>query len=225
MDKNLVLVQNGFPGSNTSGTIIDTLNLKNFFKFEKDVVPTKYVKRLVGELYSGLTEDPYTTSHDFLKTTYTEDDIKRYVRVAQYYLNNTGELKQNTDFKHYSITPILCAVRMKQGFLGTNVLITSRLQNDNIKIRFLDIGNSLDDFKNMSKMITPTVHGDYYRMLRGHRCCTNSISIPSLDQYNHCFLAVVFSDTAYTLESGTVLLNNEPLLNISWTETEFIEAQ
>ena len=37
MSKNLLLIQNGFPGSATSGTVIETLDIKNFFKYEKDV--------------------------------------------------------------------------------------------------------------------------------------------------------------------------------------------
>ena len=45
MNKNLLLVQNGFPGSISSGTVIDSLDIKNFFKFEKNTTPTLYSAR------------------------------------------------------------------------------------------------------------------------------------------------------------------------------------
>ena len=217
MSKNLLLLQDGFPGSNTNGTEVTSLDIKNFFKYEKNVTSTSYSRVHTGEL---------GTNYDITKHYAEHDTFSKLCRDLQYYEPDTGEYKPNTAFKHYSMLPFLFAVRMKKGFLGTDVTIMSRLNNENLKLRFYDIGNTVDDFKAIYNELparTWSVWGSSY--CRGYKFLTDSIVIPSLDQYNHCFLGVLFSDTAYNLESGTVLLNNEPLLNISWTETEFVEAQ
>ena len=204
MNKNLVLVQNGFPGSKTSGTEVDNLDIRNFFKFEKDVTASNYASREVKS---------YNTS---------DSTMESQVVPTQWYEKN-GELKLNNKFKHYSVSFLLFAVRMKKGFLGTHVTITSRIPSGNpLQLSFYDIGETLQDFKNINNLVKYR-SGDY-SAVHPHKVLSNAIVIPTLTQYNHCFLAVLFSDSVYTKESGTALLTNDPLLNISWTETEFIEG-
>lgn len=224
MNKNLILVQNGFPGSNTSGTEIDTLDIKNFFKYEKSVSASKYARKYV---YTGSGSpyyiSPYSGRVEF--NTNNPDELRKAALPSHWYENYTGELGHKDSFKHYSVSFLLFAVRMKKGFLGTNVTITSRIGQDSpVKLKFYNIGDSVSDFsamKNLDYIRSGSFDYDVY----AHRMLSDSIVIPSVNQYNHCFLAALFSDSVYELESGTTLLNNEPLLNISWTETEFTEAQ
>ena len=227
MNKNLLLIQNGFPGSSTSGTEIDTLNIRNFFKYEKNVSPTVYARKY---LYTtqGSASNPGLAPFDneYLPYNNTNDAMVRKLSFpTQWYEKDTGVIRYDNNFKHYSISFLLFAVRMKQGYLGTNVTITSRLTDESpLTLKFYDIGYTVEDFRNLNSFTK--IQGSYDRYnLYPHKPLSTSIIIPSLDSCNHCFLAALFSDTAYELESGTVLLNNEPLLNISWTETEFLEAQ
>ena len=217
MAKNLILLRDGFPGSSTSGTAIETLDLKNFFKYEKNVIPTTYARKTYD---LGGYKDIANYPNDHVKFT-------EWFRDPQYFEKDTGEYAPNTLFKHYSASAMLFAVRMENGYSGTDITITSRIEKDNLKIRFMDIGKSVDDFKDLyNELPARTWHvtrGATYG--RGYRCLVDTIVIPTLENLNHCFLAVVFSDSAYELETGSVLLNNEPLLNISWTETKFLEAQ
>lgn len=223
MNKNLVLVQNGYPHSKTSGTEVDSLDITNFFKFEKDVVPSVYANYVVASDTATLPylpplqgnaprwwDNPNIAPVEYLKVT-----------APSAYYEKEGELKYNKSFKHYSISYLLFAVRMRKGYLGTDVTIVSRLADDSpLKLRFYDIGETLDDFKNLNKKID-YIQQSTYREIHPHKFLSNALSIPTLNQYNHCFLAALFSDSAYLKESGTKLLNNEPLLNISWTETAF----
>lgn len=228
MSKNLLLIQNGFPGSATSGTVIETLDIKNFFKYEKDVVATLGKKRLFYSTWNSISGIP-----PFNNKSYYDDNLKIKMSeiletsmVPNYYEPETGSIKYNSNFKHYSISFLLFAVRMKKGFLGTDITITSRLTSDSpLKIRFYNLGKTVDDFKSkINKHSIYTSSSSSVNMVP-HLCLSDSIVIPSVNQYNHCFLAALFSDSVYEMESGTTLLNNEPLLNISWTETEFTEAQ
>ena len=109
MSKNLILLQNGFPGSNTSGTEVTSLDIKNFFKYEKNVTSTSYSRVHTGEL---------GTSYDITKHYAEHDTFSKLCRDLQYYEPDTGYYKPNTSFKHYSIMPFLFAVRMKKGFLS-----------------------------------------------------------------------------------------------------------
>lgn len=221
MDKNLILVQNGFPGSNTSGTIIDTLNIRNFFKYEKNVSPTVYYRKHWGYGWESNGLEPY--NNDYWNYQYSTGVGRKLSMPAQWYERSTGDLKYNNSFKHYSVSFMLFAVRMKKGYLGTDVTITSRLASDSpLKLKFFNIGTTVEDFQKL--ILTDVRKVSDYEVLP-HMKVNSSMVIPSLANYNHCFLAALFSDSAYELESGTVLLNNEPLLNISWTETEFVEAQ
>ena len=43
MSKNLILLQNGFPGSNTSGTEVTSLDIKNFFKYNASLLSEKSI--------------------------------------------------------------------------------------------------------------------------------------------------------------------------------------
>lgn len=223
MNKNLLLVQNGFPGSKTSGTEVDSLDIRNFFKYEKDVTPSEYAS--CNRWYLSTVESLKPFNFKRYDTNLSADEIRQSVIPSQWY-EKTGELKYNNSFKHYSISFLLFAVRMKKGFLGSNITIASRLPSDHpLKLKFYDVGETLEDFKNMNKMIKVYRPGDtdnYNR--RPHKILSNAIVIPTLTQYNHCFLAALFSDSVYTKESGSALLTNEPLLNVSWTETEFIEG-
>lgn len=225
MNKNLVLVQNGYPHSTISGTEVDSLDITNFFKFEKNVVPTIYAlysKEILSDNKSLNLLSPFNENVSYNAASNTL--LKTAAPSAWY--EKDAALKYNKDFKHYSITFLLFAVRMQKGFLGTDVTITSRLAEDSpLKLRFYDIGDTLEDFKNMNNILknplkAPT-SGWFYGNIYPHRPLSNALSIPTLNQYNHCFLAALFSDSAYLKESGTKLLNNEPLLNISWTETAF----
>ena len=229
MSKNLLLIQNGFPGSATSGTEIETLDIKNFFKYEKDVVATLGTKRFFSWTWQNIYGIP-----PFGSKSYGGTDLQRKMSailetsmVPNYYEPETGNIKHNGNFKHYSISFFLFAVRMKKGFMGTDITITSRLAADSpLKIRFYNLGKTVDDFK--SKIDKHTIYnesGTNHTNMVPHLCLSDSIIIPSVNQYNHCFLAALFSDSVYEMESGTTLLNNEPLLNISWTETEFLEVQ
>ena len=227
MNKNLILVQNGFPGSNTSGTEVDTLDIKNFFKFEKSIVPTTYVKFYKDGYYGMKCLPPFENiKYDTDATENNEEAIIKISSTAQYYDNDTGKIQRNNNFNHYSVSFLLFAVRMKKGFLGTNITITSRLPSDSpLKIRFHNLGYTVDDFKSHLSGEHCLRYDYRFTNYFPHLSLYNSIMIPSLNQYNHCFLAALFSNSVYELESGTILLNNEPLLNISWTETEFTEAQ
>lgn len=222
MSKNLILVQNGFPGSSTSGTVVESLNIRNFFKYEKNVSATKYSRNKTNtdEFPKGETSTTIPNNHEFMSY---------WTRTSNYYEPETGNLLANNLFKHYSISFLLFAVRMKKGFSGRDITITSRLTGEDLKLRFYDIGKTVDDFTNIFKEYPLVYESAYISGTRynvfGYKQLSNSIVITDLQQYNHCFLAVLFSNTAYTMESGTVLLNNEPLLNISWTETEFLEVQ
>lgn len=222
MNKNLVLVQNGYPHSTTSGTEIDSLDITNFFKFEKNVVPSVYANYIIN---SDMAEPPYLSPLVGSAPRYWDNSNIapiEYLRVTapSAYYDKEGALKYNDVFKHYSVSLLLFAVRMQKSYLGTNVTITSRLATDSpLKLRFYDIGETLDDFKNLNNKISYMQRN--YREIRPHKFLSNALSIPTLNQYNHCFLAALFSDSAYLKESGTKLLNNEPLLNISWTETAF----
>lgn len=224
MNKNLVLVQNGYPHSNTSGTEVDSLDITNFFKFEKDVVPSAYGCYASHSSPWGMALPalaPFTAMT--VNASTSEATLQKGITPSAYY-EKEGELKYNKIFKHYSISFLLFAVRMQKGFLGTDVTIASRLPSDSpLKLRFFDIGETLDDFKNMNVFIKHLDEGSGYsnKDIRPHKILSNSIIIPTLNQYNHCFLAALFSDSAYLKASGTKLLNNEPLLNISWTETAF----
>lgn len=218
MNKNLVLVQNGYPHSKTSGTEIDSLDITNFFKFEKDIVPTAYLSKYVYWMNADSVSPlpPLTANVNIASAT--PKQLLTLAAPSAFY-EKEGELKSNNAFKHYSISFLLFAVRMQKGFLGTDVTIASRLPSDSpLKLRFYDIGDTLEDFKNInfSKKYTNT---NSSITVHGH--LSNALSISTLNQYNHCFLAALFSDSAYLKESGTKLLNNEPLLNISWTETAF----
>lgn len=200
MSKNLVLVQNGFPGSQTSGTEVEALDIRNFFRYEKSIVPTTYARTYV-----------------YGYKTYGPD----YNIAKSYYEDITGEIKPNSEFKHYSISFLLFAVRMKKGFVGTNALITSRLNRDDLKLRFLDVGNTVEAFKALSKEPYNTDGAlDTYNF--SHKTLSDTITVASVDNKNYCFFAVLFSDSVYLQPSGTELLVNEPLFNISWTESEFI---
>lgn len=226
MNKNLVLVQNGYPHSTTSGTEVDSLDITNFFKFEKDVVPSKYASRYV--YFSSITNsdtpslEPFNTNIAFDERT--DKQLQHWASPSAWY-EKEGALKYNNTFKHYSVSLLLFAVRMQKGYLGTDITIASRLASDSpLKLRFFDIGETLDDFKELAKALKffknpkdTSYNGEFHP----HRTLSNTLSIPTLNQYNHCFLAALFSDSAYLKESGTKLLNNEPLLNISWTETAF----
>lgn len=223
MNKNLVLVQNGYPHSTKSGTEVDSLDITNFFKFEKDVVPSKYANAYNPWKNDGTSTvakklEPFTGTVIYQHASDTE--LQRCINPSSWY-EKDGELKYNKTFKHYSISFLLFAVRMQKGFLGTDVTIASRLASDSpLKLKFYDIGETLDDFKNINQFIKYS-SGDWRCSVPAHKLLSNAFSIPTLNQYNHCFLAALFSDSAYLKESGTKLLNNEPLLNISWTETAF----
>lgn len=223
MNKNLILVQNGFPGSNTSGTIVESLNIKNFFKFEKSVSASKYARRYVYTGSGGTSLlSPYTGRVSF--DTNNLEEIAKTALPSHWYEEYTGELGYKDNFKHYSVSFLLFAIRMKKGYLGTDITITSRLTSDSpLKMRFYNIGATVNDFSRMNSLdyIRSSFSWDVY----AHKMLSDSIIIPSVNQYNHCFLAALFSDSVYEMESGTTLLNNEPFLNISWTETEFTEAQ
>ena len=227
MNKNLVLVQNGYPHSTTSGTEVDSLDITNFFKFEKDVVPTIYASRYQWSLHTIPFVAPFQGSTEVGKYAgYSNAYDAEYSKVSMgsAWYEKDGELKYNKTFKHYSISFLLFAVRMQKGFLGTDVTIASRLASDSpLKLRFFDIGDTLEDFKKLNRMLLYKTNQTYnnYNELHPHKFLSNALSIPTLNQYNHCFLAALFSDSAYLKESGTKLLNNEPLLNISWTETAF----
>ena len=218
MNKNLVLVQNGYPHSATSGTEVDSLDITNFFKFEKDVAPSKF-----STLYHWVSLErlsPFVGSLSYSHNDYSDIEYQKAAMPSAWY-EKEGELKYNKTFKHYSMTFLLFAVRMQKGFLGTDVMITSRLTNDSpLKLKFYDIGETLQSFQNMKTFIQYK-NGRDYTNIHPHGILKNALSIPTLNQYNHCFLAALFSDSAYLKESGTKLLNNEPLLNISWTETAF----
>lgn len=227
MNKNLVLVQNGYPHSTTSGTEVDSLNVNNFFKFEKSIVPSKYAnyyKRYGSDTGSyGLTAlAPFKNNFAFIGST---DAILQTALCPSAYYEKEGTLKYDNLFKHYSITFLLFAVRMQKGFLGTDVTIASRLSEDSpLKLRFYDIGESFASFADMNKIKryrNPSDPTSSNISATPYKGLSNALSIPTLNQYNHCFLAALFSDSAYLKESGTKLLNNEPLLNISWTETAF----
>lgn len=212
MSKNLILLQNGFPGSDTSGEIVTSLNIKNFFKYEKGYAGTQYARYVID---TGSVWDSYYFT--------TKDKIAKAIN-GEYFEKETGNLAPNNSAYHYSIQPILFAIRMKKGFCASNILITSRLEgNENLKLKFLKIGNSIEDFKALHEWEQGM--SGVNKSVYPYKFCENSLNIPSLDNRNYCFFAFLYSSTAYELESGTVLLNNEPLLNISWTETEFIEAQ
>lgn len=223
MNKNLVLVQNGYPHSSTSGTEVDSLDITNFFKFEKNVVPSVYANySLSGDMSRPQYLPPLQGSAPYWWNNPNIAPIE-YLRVTapSAYYEKEGALKYNNTFKHYSISLLLFAVRMQKGYLGTDVTIASRLTADSpLKLRFYDIGETLDDFKNLNKEIY-YIQQNNTREIHPHKFLSNALSIPTLNQYNHCFLAALFSDSAYLKESGTKLLNNEPLLNISWTETAF----
>ena len=204
MNKNLILLQNGFPGSKTSGIEVYTLDIRNFFKFEKNV-----------------TSSRFAMDKDDGDLSYYGDKLYERLYSIEYFEKLSGELKPDNSFLHYSISPLLFAIRMKKGFMGTNVLLSSRLINDHLKLKFMDVGTTVEDFKALNNI--EAVNDPYgWRSALPHHFLYDSITIPSVDNTNHCFFAVLFSSTAYSLESGTVLLNNEPLFNISWTETEFV---
>ena len=208
MSKNLILLQNGFPGSSTSGEEVTSLNIKNFFKYEKSYSGTRYA-RFNMDAYS-------TTAFD------TKDKLAKAIE-GEYYEKETGNVLPNNLAYHYSIHPLLFSIRMKKGFCASNILITSRLTgNENLKLKFLKVGNSVNAFKSLYSWTY--YDGTWEDSVYPYRFCEESLNIPSLDNKNYCFFAFLYSSTAYNLETGTVLLNNEPLLNISWTETEFIEA-
>lgn len=218
MNKNLVLVQNGYPHSATSGTKVDSLDITNFFKFEKDVAPSKFSTLYHWSQLKRL--EPFVGSLSYAHNNYSDIEYQKAAMPSAWY-EKEGELKYNKTFKHYSMTFLLFAVRMQKGFLGTDVMITSRLTNDSpLKLKFYDIGETLQSFQNMKTFIQYKSGSDYTN-IHPHGILKNALSIPTLNQYNHCFLAALFSDSAYLKESGTKLLNNEPLLNISWTETAF----
>ena len=208
MTRNLLLLQNGFPGSKTSGTEIDTLNIKNFFKYEKNVSSSKYALERRDDDANNANQYYGTTPHT-------------KVYNMEYFEKITGELKPDSEYLHYSISPLLFAVRTNKGFAASNVLITSRLMNDNLSLRFIDVGETVEDFQALNN-VEAIFDGWGWRSIIPHHFLQDSITIPSVSNINHCFFAVLFSSTAYSLESGTVLLNNEPLFNISWTETEFV---
>lgn len=208
MSRNLLLLQNGFPGSKTSGIEIDTLDIRNFFKYEKNVSSSKYAME-------RRDDDANNASQYYGTIPHTK------VYNMEYFEKVSGELKPDTSFLHYSISPLLFAVRTKKGFAASNVLISSRLTNENLKLRFMDIGETIDDFKALNK-VEAINDGWNWRSILPHHFLQDSITIPSVSNINHCFFAVLYSSTAYTLESGTVLMDNEPLFNISWTETEFV---
>lgn len=223
VNKNLLLVQNGFPGSKTSGTEVDSLDIRNFFKYEKDVTPSEYASYQRWYLSDTSPFKPFNFKRE---DTYLNANEIRQTTIPSQWYEKTGELKYNNSFKHYSVSFLLFAVRMKKGFLGSNITVASRLPSDHpLKLRFYDLGESLEAFKAINKMskIYCSNNTDYYNW-RPHKILSNGIVIPTLTQYNHCFLAALFSDSVYTKESGSALLTNEPLLNVSWTETEFIEG-
>lgn len=219
MNKNLILVQNGYPHSTTSGKEVDSLDITNFFKFEKDVAPSEF-----STLYHWTSLDklrPFVGTLSFAHNNYSDNEYQKAAMPTAWY-EKEGELKYNKTFKHYSMTFLLFAVRMQKGFLGTDVMITSRLADDSpLKLKFYDIGEDLQSFQNMKTFIKYRSSSGDYANIHPHGILKNALSIPTLNQYNHCFLAALFSDSAYLKESGTKLLNNEPLLNISWTETAF----
>ncbi len=221
MNKNLVLVQNGYPHSTTSGTEVDSLDITNFFKFEKDVVPSVYASRYANWWnISGYFASLAPFNFDKAPSIMTEIELQQCTAASAWY-EKEGALKYNNTFKHYSVSFLLFAVRMQKGYLGTDVTITSRLPSDSpLKLRFCDIGETLEDFQKIAKFSNFSDKGNYTE-IHPHKLLSNALSIPTLNQYNHCFLAALFSDSAYLKESGTKLLNNEPLLNISWTETAF----
>lgn len=222
MNKNLVLVQNGYPHSATSGTEIDSLDITNFFKFEKNVVPTQYENKNFWYIASGTALSPFNFSYSSFRDLSIEKKVQITTPSAWY--EKEGALKYNNTFKHYSVSFLLFAVRMKKGYLGTNVTIASRLRSDSpLKLKFYDVGDSLESFKKLNNLLIyrESASTDADWDIRPSRILSNALSIPTLNQYNHCFLAALFSDSAYLKESGTKLLNNEPLLNISWTETAF----
>ena len=228
MNKNLVLVQNGYPHSTTSGTEVDSLDITNFFKFEKDVVPTIYASKYQWSVDSTPFVAPFQGSTKvgyYVGSSNAYDAEYSKVSMGSAWYEKDGELKYNKTFKHYSISLFLFAVRMQKGYLGTDVTIASRLASDSpLKLRFFDIGETLEDFKKLNRMLlykTKQTDRNNFNELHPHKFLSNALSIPTLNQYNHCFLAALFSDSAYLKESGTKLLNNEPLLNISWTETAF----
>lgn len=227
MNKNLILVQNGYPHSTTSGTEVDSLDITNFFKFEKDVVPSAFASKYLyfsGITHGSDTQDlkPFVNNIAFDERTNIQ--LQHLASPSAWY-EKEGELKYNKTFKHYSVSLLLFAVRMQKGFLGTDITIASRLKEDSsVKLRFFDIGETLEDFKKLAnalKFFKNPANTSYDGEFHPHRTLSNALSIPTLNQYNHCFLAALFSDSAYLKESGTKLLNNEPLLNISWTETAF----
>lgn len=226
MNKNLILVQNGYPHSTTSGTEVDSLDITNFFKFEKDVVPSIYASRYISfsSIINSNTKSLSPFSTDIAFDERTDKQLQHWASPSAWY-EKEGELKYNKTFKHYSVSLLLFAVRMQKGFLGADVTITSRLASDSpLKLRFFDIGETLEDFKKLAnalKFFKNPADTSYDGEFHPHRTLSNALSIPTLNQYNHCFLAALFSDSAYLKESGTKLLNNEPLLNISWTETAF----
>lgn len=208
MSKNLILLQNGFPGSSTSGEEVTSLNIKNFFKFEKSYSGTRYARYFIND---------YQTNY------FSTKDSLAHKIGGEYFEKETGILAPNNLAYHYSIQPILFSIRMKKGFCASNILITSRLaDNEHLKLKFLKVGNTVDDFKSLYSWTY--YNGAWEDSVYPYRFCEDSLNIGSLDNKNYCFFAFLYSSTAYNLETGTVLLNNEPLLNISWTETEFIEA-
>ena len=211
MSKNLILLQNGFPGSSTSGEEVTSLNIKNFFKYEKSYSGTKYARFHAS-----------TGNYDNIPYYDTREKLGKAMK-GEYYEKETGNLAPNNLAYHYSIHPLLFSIRMKKGFCASNILITSRLENnENLKLKFLKIGNSVDNFKSLYNW---TWWRNYdYRAIYPYNFCEDSLNIASLDNKNYCVFAFLYSTSAYNLETGTVLLDNEPLLNISWTETEFIEA-
>lgn len=224
MNKNLVLVQNGYPHSTTSGTEVDSLDITNFFKFEKDVVPSTFACYASHSSAWGMDLPALAPFTAMTVNENTPDSTLQKCITPSAYYEKEGELKYDKKFKHYSISFLLFAVRMQKGFLGTDVTIASRLPSASpLKLRFFDIGETLDDFKSINVFLKHIDTNNPYSQkdIRPHKLLSNSIIIPTLNQYNHCFLAALFSDSAYLKTSGTKLLNNEPLLNISWTETAF----
>lgn len=226
MNKNLILVQNGYPHSKMSGKEVDSLDITNFFKFEKDVVPSAFSSNYThfASITTEYSKDLTPFVADIPFSNRTDIELQHLGSPSAWY-EKEGALKYNSTFKHYSISLLLFAVRMQKGYLGSDVTITSRLTSDSpLKLRFFDIGETLEDFKNLAstlKYFKNPKDTMYDGEFHPHRILSNALSIPTLNQYNHCFLAALFSDSAYLRVSGTTLLNNEPLLNISWTETAF----
>ena len=208
MSKNLILLQDGFPGSTVSGTEVTSLNIKNFFKFEKSISGSSYTRRF-GYYYYGASDG----CQDWF--------MKANCYNNEYYQNITGELNPNNIFLNYSIYPMLFALRMKKGYMASDILITSRLTSEHLKLKFLDIGVTVDDFKALQ---TPRVaNSSWDHAIFPHVFTDETLNIASVNNKNHCFFAFLYSTSAYELDSGTALLDNEPLFNISWTETSIQE--